>query len=225
MTPNSPSKGEFMSKRMIDSELIDSLVKDVHFDGMGNLTVGKNLEVGGTIKANSGLKPIHSYDVADGTKFDVLFEIPSPDGFTTGFGYIYSGEDQAFYPGMFTYQLTNGKLTAFRGMDNYSIYSWDEGGGLKVSAISTTDTAQAPLYMHQITLDNAAGESKRFQYITSYQVVANSVGELTRLLNGRDVYLDTVQILHKTGNDWRIVGGGGDFLVSTVSDIMTPLEN
>lgn len=204
--------------KMIPSELI-------HTDASGNVTVGRNLEVGGTTKLNGGIKPIHSYDIASGTKFEILFETPSPDGFTSGFGYIYSAEDEALYPGMFTYQLTNGKLTSFRGMDTYSLYSWDEGGELTINAISTTDVTQPTLYMHQITLSNATGESKRFQYITSYQVEANNINELTRLLNGRDVYLDTIQVLHKDGNGWHVTGGTGDFVVSAVSDIMTPLDN
>ena len=189
-----------MSKRMIDSELIDSLIK-------------------------GGLKPIHTYDVADGTRFDVLFEILSPDGWYSGFGYILNGEDASIYPGIFNYNVVDGKIVSFSGMDNSSKYSWSEGEGLNINSISTTDISQNKLYMHQITLSNAEGQSKRFQYITSYQVVANSIDNLTRLLSGRDVYLDTVQILHKTGNDWRIVGSNENFVVSAVSDVMTPLEN
>lgn len=190
-------------------ELAQGLREYFHIDKDGNITIN----------------PIHTYDIASGTKFEILFETPSPDGFTSGFGYIYSAEDEALYPGMFTYQLTNGKLTSFRGMDNFSIYSWDEGGELNITSISTADTTEPKLYMHQITLSNADGQSKRFQYITPYQVEANNISELTRLLGGRDVYLDTVQILHKTGNDWRVTGGTGDFVVSAVSDIMTPLDN
>ena len=205
-------------KIMIPSELI-------HADENGNAVIGKNLEVDGTIKLNSGLKPIHTYDIANGTQFEILFETPSPDGYNSGFGYIYSGEDDALYPGMFTYQLTNGKLTSFRGMDGISFYSWDEGRELNINSISTVDTTQAILYMHQITISNATGESKRFQYITSYQVEANSIDKLTVLLSGRDVYLDTVQILHKEGNAWHVTGGTGDFVVSAVSDVMTPLDS
>ena len=189
-----------MSKRMIDSELIDSLKR-------------------------GELKPIHTYEIADGTKFYVLFETLSPDGWYSGFGYILNVGDAAIYPGVFNYEVENGKVVAFNGMDNSSIYSWSEGEEMNVNLISTTDTTQNKLYMHQITLSNAEGQSKRFQYITSYQVVANSISELTRLLGSRDVYLDTVQILHKTGNDWRIVGSNENFVVSAVSDVMTPLDN
>ena len=48
-----------MSKRMIDSELIEALGTDIKFDGTGNVIVGKNLEVNGTTKLGGGLEPIH----------------------------------------------------------------------------------------------------------------------------------------------------------------------
>ena len=204
--------------KMIPSEII-------HADENGNAVIGKNLNVNGAIMANSGIKPIHTYDIASGTKFEILFETPSPDGYTSGFGYIYYGGDGALYPGMFTYELTNGNLTSFRGTDGISLYSWDEGGELIMNNITTVNDTQGTLYMHQITISNATGESKRFQYITSYQVEANNISTLTVLLGGRDVYLDTVQILHKDGNTWHVTGGTGEFVVSAVSDIMTPLEN
>ena len=79
--------------------------------------------------------------------------------------------------------------------------------------------------MHQITLSDESGTSKRFQYITPRQVVANSIDNLTNLLGNMDVYLDTVQVLHKAGNAWRVVGGNENFVVSSVSDIVTPLQN
>ena len=62
-----------MSKRMIDSELIEALGTDIKFDGTGNVIVGKNLEVGGTTKLNGGLKPIHTYStpVIDGQSYDI----------------------------------------------------------------------------------------------------------------------------------------------------------
>ena len=62
-----------MSKRMIDSELIEALGTDIKFDGTGNVKVGKNLEVGGTTKLLKGLKPIHTYStpVIDGQSYDI----------------------------------------------------------------------------------------------------------------------------------------------------------
>lgn len=41
-------------KRMVDSELINSLGNDIKFDGMGNVTVGRNLEVGGNVFTLNG---------------------------------------------------------------------------------------------------------------------------------------------------------------------------
>lgn len=43
-------------KRMVDSELINSLGNDIKFDEMGNVTVGKNLEVGGNVFTLNGKK-------------------------------------------------------------------------------------------------------------------------------------------------------------------------
>ena len=62
-----------MSKRMIDSELIEALGTDIKFDGTGNVKVGKNLEVGGTTELLKGLKPIHTYStpVIDGQSYDI----------------------------------------------------------------------------------------------------------------------------------------------------------
>ena len=45
-----------MSKRMIDSELIEALGTDIKFDGTGNVIVGKNLEVGGNVFTLNGKK-------------------------------------------------------------------------------------------------------------------------------------------------------------------------
>ena len=58
---------------MIDSELIEGLSTDIKFDGTGNVIVGKNLEVDGTTKLNSGLEPIHTYStpVIDGQSYDI----------------------------------------------------------------------------------------------------------------------------------------------------------
>lgn len=43
-------------KRMVDSELINSLGTDIKFDEVGNVTVGKNLEVGGNVFTLNGKK-------------------------------------------------------------------------------------------------------------------------------------------------------------------------
>ena len=63
-----------MSKRMIDSELIEALGTDIKFDGNGNVVVGKNLKVGGTTKSNGGLAPIHTYPVSSVQNINILFE-------------------------------------------------------------------------------------------------------------------------------------------------------
>ena len=54
-----------MSKRMIDSELIEALGTDIKFDGTGNVIISKNLGVNGTTKLGGGLEPIHEYTFND----------------------------------------------------------------------------------------------------------------------------------------------------------------
>lgn len=71
-----------MSKRMIDSELIESLGTDIKFDGTGNVIVGNNLEVVGKIKLNNGFTPIYSYNDNAGNTFNIYSEIDNGDGYT-----------------------------------------------------------------------------------------------------------------------------------------------
>ena len=63
-----------MSKRMIDSELIEALGTDIKFDGTGNVKVGKNLEVDGITKLNKGLAFIHTYPVSSTQNIKIIFE-------------------------------------------------------------------------------------------------------------------------------------------------------
>lgn len=237
-------------KRMIDSELIEALGTDIKFDGTGNVIVGKNLEVGGTTKLSGGIKPIHTYKwslTQEGMKWDYtlesLYETQEGSlGYTIFNGYLRIHVNEVNvsqdYAIIGEYNAFGGQMNELSGITfgGYPVTSITEGTDLELfSYNSTTNTAtftkyltkatgQAKLYMHQITISNAEGTSKRFQYITSSQVVANSIDKLTNLLGDMDVYLDTVQILHKTGNDWRIVGSNENFVVSAVSDVMTPIK-
>ena len=240
-----------MSKRMIDSELIEALGTDIKFDGTGNVTIGKNLEVGGTTKLNGGIKPIHTYKwslTQEGMKWDYtlesLYETQEGSlGYTIFNGYLRIHVKEVSvsqdYAIIGEYNAFGGQMNELSGITfgGYPVTSITEGTDLELfSYNSTTNTATftkyalankipPKLYMHQITLSNAEGTSKRFQYITPRQVVANSIDNLTSLLGNMDVYLDTVQVLHKAGNDWRVVGNSENFVVSSVSDVMTPLEN
>ena len=127
------------------------------------------------------------------------------------------------YKCIFYYALKNGKVDRFTGLTNDTIYEYSNGT-LNDFKIAKAEQCQPKLYMHQITLSNESGTSKRFQYITSSQVVVNSIDNLTNLLGNSDVYLDTVQVLHKAGDAWRVVGGSENFVVSSVSDVVTPLK-
>ena len=48
-------------KKSQSSDYINGLEKTLGIDKEGNLTIGKNLEVGGTTKLNGGIEPIHIY--------------------------------------------------------------------------------------------------------------------------------------------------------------------
>ena len=71
-----------MSKRMIDSELIEGLSTNIKFDGKGNVKVGKNLEVKGITKLNKGLAFVHTYAVSSTQNINIMFET-----YLNGLGY------------------------------------------------------------------------------------------------------------------------------------------
>ena len=193
-----------MSKRMIDSELIEALGTDIRFDGTGNVIVGKSLEVGGTTKLNGGLKPIHRYTwslTQEGFQWDYTLEslYETQEG---SLGYtIFSGYLRIHVNGVDVYQdyAIIGEYNAFGGQLNevsgvtfggYPVTSITEGTDLQLfSYNSTTNTAtftkyltkatgQAKLYRHKITLNGIYV----LMYNSTSNLSVNSVADLRTIM-------------------------------------------
>lgn len=142
-----------MSKRMIDSELIESigsLGNGISFDEMGNATISKNLEVGGTTKLSGGIEPIHTYQLDGITTLYVYFEHLQYGEFI-GYGWImYIGTSR---PCIFHYSLQDGKVTRFSGLGEDIIYDY-RNGKMETFTVARKEACQPKLYRHRITLNN-----------------------------------------------------------------------
>ena len=169
-----------MSKRMIDSELIEALGTDIRFDGTGNVMVGKNLEVGLTTKLNGGLKPIHTFKwstTQEGMQWDYTLESlyeteESSLGYTIFNGYLrihVNGVDVSQdYAIIGEYNAFGGQMNELNGITfgGYPVTSITEGTDLELfSYNSTTNKAtftkyaltnktQSKLYRHKLRLNN-----------------------------------------------------------------------
>ena len=169
-----------MSKRMIDSELIEALGTDIKFDGTGNVTVGKNLEVDGKMQLNGGIKPIHTYQLDGITKLYVYFEDvdhdSSVDNDFLGYGWIERFGNGR--PCIFYYALQNGNVSVFKGLSNDTIYEYSNKT-MKTSKIAKADECQSKLYRHRLRLNNL--------YILMYDSTSNlnvgSVDNLRTIMN------------------------------------------
>lgn len=199
-----------MGKRMIDSELIEALGTDIKFDGTGNVTIGKNLEVGGTTKLNGGLDPIHTFTwsiTQEDYKWDYTLEslyetTEATMGYTIFNGYlrIYVngvGVSQD-YAIIGEYSSYKGKINEINGIvfGGYPATSIIEGTDLQLFSYNSitneatfTDYAlanksQPKLYRHIITLraaSNADGTC-RLEYISPKNLECASLQDLRTLL-------------------------------------------
>lgn len=200
-----------MSKRMIDSELIESLNKDIQFDGMGNVTIGKNLKIGGKAQLNGGLKPIHTFRwslTQDEFKWDYTIEslyetMEGSLGYTIFNGYlrIYvngvgAAQDYAIIGEYFS---PDGKIIAevsgivFGG---YPVTSITDGTDLQLFSYNSTtneatftdyalaDKTQSKLYRHVITLhaNSTSDGSCRLEWISPKNLVCDSLQDLRTVL-------------------------------------------
>lgn len=180
-----------MSKRMIDSELIEALGTDIKFDGTGNVIVGKNLEVGGTTKLNGGLKPIHTFTwstTQDGMQWDYTLESlyeteESSLGYTIFNGYLrihVNGVDVSQdYAIIGEYNGFGGQINEVSGITfgGYPVTSITEGTYLELFSYNSTtnkatftkyalaDKIQSKLYRHKITLNGT--------YVLMYNSTSN----------------------------------------------------
>lgn len=211
-----------MSKRMIDSELIEALGTDIKFDGTGNVIVGKNLEVDGTTKLNGGIEPIHTYKLDGATTLYVYFEHVQYGNFI-GYGWITNiGTSR---PCIFHYALQDGKVSVFRGLSDDIIYEYSNNQ-IKTFTIAKKSECQPKLYRHKLRLNNL--------YVLMYDSTNNlnvaSVDDLRTIMKVSS-NSDT-QVLPVCTDDSTAVAplavsihyckvDGND--VTTVSDTVTPL--
>ena len=175
-----------MSKRMIDSELIESLNKGIQFDGNGNVTIGKNLEVGGTTKLNGGFEPIYSYDDQAGNTFNIYSE------HDVGDGYAFFGDHNSGQIGIGYYTLDgNDTIDTINflqvGPDGLSVYIGQDNYEQFVDIYKLTDelnNKQNKLYRHVITLhaNSTSDGSCRLEYISSDSLQCRSLEGLRTLL-------------------------------------------
>ena len=200
-----------MSKRMIDSELIEALGTDIKFDGTGNVIVGKSLEVGGTTKLNGGIKPIHTYKwslTQEGMKWDYtlesLYETQEGSlGYTIFNGYLRIHVKEVSvsqdYAIIGEYNAFGGQMNELSGITfgGYPVTSITEGTDLELfSYNSTTNKAtftkyalantQPKLYRHILTMvantEEGDPETSIIEYISTNNLNVDNLEKLTTLL-------------------------------------------
>ena len=179
-----------MSKRMIDSELIEALGTDIKFDGTGNVTIGKNLEVDGKMQLNGGIKPIHTYKLDAITTFYVIFEDVDHDGSVPndfmGYGWIERFGNGS--PCLFYYALQNGKVSVFKGLSRDTIYEYSNNSMQTSKIAKSTDIPK--LYRHVIKLSGT--DSSDYTYTgliiveSQSNLKVNTLQDLTTLLKPTD---------------------------------------
>ena len=217
-----------MSKRMIDSELIEALGTDIKFDGTGNVIVGKNLEVGGTTKLSGGLEILYSYDFKDNisTRLDVVFARHNHFSGTwdeyIGYGYI--SQFGTRHPCIFSYSTNNGAIETFNAISEYKIYTL-ENKQVAGYEIAKSGQCQSKLYRHKITLNGI--------YVLMYDSASNlSVGSVADLRTIMKISSESEEILPVCASDATSMVtlvvtdslcqvDGTD--VTTVSDTVKPL--
>lgn len=162
---------------------IKSQISGINSDSNGNVSVGKNLEVGGTTKFNGGLEPIHTYKIDGVTTLYVYFEYMKYGEFI-GYGWIiHTGTVR---PCIFHYALQDGKVIRFSGLSDDIIYEYNSNSNLtKTFTIANTSECQPKLYRHTITLRNAssADGTCRLEWISSNNLQCRSLEDLRTLLN------------------------------------------
>ena len=205
-----------MSKRMIDSELIEALGTDIRFDGTGNVIVGKNLEVNGTTKLNGGIKPIHTYStpVIDGQSYDidVYIEKYNSQSDTHSFmgilRYRNPVYDNSSYLVIgsygFSYDPSKEGMISDLYACGYEDFRVNDNGNGKLlefkysealnylgsTSYLTKATGQAKLYRHVLNLSNSNNMySGYIVYISTSNLKVASLEDLTTLLRPSENYI------------------------------------
>ena len=189
-------------KRMIDNELLTA--------DKNGITVGKNLEVGGTTKLLKGLKPIHTYStpVVDGQSYDIDVYIQKYNDQSDTYGFMgilrYRNPvyDNSSYLVIGSYGFSFDPSKAGMISDLYACgfedFRVNDAGGGKLlefkysetlnylgsTSYITKATGQPKLYRHVITLhaNSTSDGSCRLEWISPKDLVCDSLQDLRTVL-------------------------------------------
>lgn len=147
----------------------------------GDVVIGKNLEVEGTTKLNSGIEPIHRYELDSKNFLNVLFEKTNGYSMYAGFGYFDLNDNLS--PCIFRYVLSSGKVFRLWGINERAIYTYD-GQKLTMGAIAQEKNVQSKLYRHVITLSSSsdADNTCRLEWLSPNNLVCDSLQDLRIIL-------------------------------------------
>ena len=166
-------------KKSQSSDYMTRLEKTLAIDGEGNATFAKNILADGTIGGNSGLKPIHEYNLISGEKLVILDEMfcVADDGFV-GFGYIDDNVD-TIYPALFNYYLDNGKVAGFSGVADGLMFEIMDNN-LVLHNLATSDKTQLKLHTHTLTL--TADKSYTLIYSSTNNLKVQTIDDLRKIM-------------------------------------------
>ena len=167
-----------MSKRMIDSELIEALGTDIKFDGTGNVIVGKNLEVNGKTKLNGGLEPVFTdnFELQDNEGTYSCTFIDYGEFKNSGFHLLYFSFDDDTWQtiGFGNYQVDN------NGVTNLVIFGASSvDGEFQIVVLPNTDVGTIPTYT---------------------SIVPNSLAELTPIHTYNEGISTTIKVYSEINN-------------------------
>ena len=167
----------------------------------GDVTVSRNLEVGGTTKLNNGFEFIHTYPVSSTQNINIMFEEPLDGLGYYGFVGILSPSDSigVEYLCIGTYLEVGApyKVVSLMFIDNSDLDKLKyakgnaDGNALAVSNVTPdVSTLQPKLYRHVLSLsNNSYMYSGYIVYISTSNLKVNSLEGLTTLLNPSKNYI------------------------------------
>lgn len=167
--------------KMIPTELI-------HADESGNAVIGKNLEIDGTTKLNSGFEPIHIYNLPDGYKLFVLFEeLDEANNGFIGIGFIQT-DDNTKDICFFSYSLTNGAISDLSTINGSGNIVKLSDSNLDINDFVLRDSYaqqyyQGKLFTHTLTL--TADKSYTLIYQSTNNLNVHSIADLRAIMNIR----------------------------------------
>ena len=181
-------------KRMVDSELIGSLNKDIKFDGTGNVMVGKNLEVGGNVFTLNGKKwgimPVIKINASGNYAnegFILSDALPSVEGGLISVSGIWYSADRndtiGLCPAKTNFPKKSNKTRIENGILYVDVTDMDallELFPYIVTQLDLPDLSelQSQLYRHKITLNNLYV----LMYNSTSNLKVNSVADLRTIM-------------------------------------------